>query len=120
MPKPSKDPDIQQKIQHWVENNPDRWYTTTYKEIHAETGVSGASLSRYFPLIVAKVANILPSEVKAKRYAEIGTPPVLLKLSDEEIATIRRLFDEGRSPLDIAHETGRSLTQVERYKPRPL
>ena len=67
MPKPTKDPNLQEKIQHWVEKNPERWYTAKYEDIRVETGVSVSTLYRYFPLIVAKVADILPSEVKAKR-----------------------------------------------------
>ena len=116
MPKPWKDPEIQNKITQWVEKNPSRWYTAKYEDIKVETGVSVASLYRYFPLIVAKVANILPSEVKAKREAEMGVSPWRRKLSDAEIAEIQRLYDEGHTSLDISFMTGRSLSQVEKYK----
>ena len=118
MPGPRRDPEIQNKIRKWVEKNPDRWYTAKYENIHVETGVSVASLYRYFPLIVAEVANILPSEVKAKREVHMGVSPWKRKLSDEEIAEIRRLYGEGHEPLDIAFITGRSLSQVEKYKPK--
>ena len=187
MAKPYKDPEIQQKITQWVTDNPDRWFTTTYKEIEKETGVSPASLSRYYTIIVAKVAKlslsevekkrlkergsisqqmqrnkirqwlkknpdcwhtttykeisfqtgvpvttlyrrfpvivaealkILPSEVKKKRQEEMGVSPRKQKLSDTEIAEIERLYAEGKHPLDIAYLTHRSLTQVEKYKPK--
>lgn len=118
MAKPWKDPEIQRKIKDWVEKNPSRWWTAKYKDIQVEADVSLASLSRYFPLIVAEVANLLPSEVKAKRQEHIGVSPWGRKLSDEEIAEIIRLYDEEHEPLDIAHITGRSLTQVEKYRPR--
>ena len=75
MPKPTKDPNLQEKIRHWVEKNPERWYTAKYEDIRVETGVSVSTLYRYFPLIVAKVADILPSEVKAKREEHIGVSP---------------------------------------------
>ena len=97
MPKPTKDPNLQEKIQHWVEKNPERWYTAKYEDIHVETGVSVSTLYRYFPLIVAKVADILPSEVKAKREEHMGVSPWRRKLSDEEIAEIHRLYDEGHT-----------------------
>ena len=107
-----------QKIQDWVENNPDRWYTTKYEDIAAETGVSSSTVGRYFRLAVAKAANILPSEVKAKREEHIGVHPLEHKLSDGEIAIIQRLFDTGHSVLDIVYITGRSLGTVKKYKPK--
>ena len=117
MPKPTKDPNLQEKIQHWVEKNPERWYTAKYEDIHVETGVSVSTLYRYFPLIVAKVADMLPSEVTERRQEHMGISPWRRKLSDEEIAEIRRLYDEGHTSLDISFMTGRSLSQVEKYNP---
>ena len=72
MPKPWKDPEIQNKIRQWVEKNPSRWYTAKYEDIRVETGVSVSSLYRYFPLIVAKAADILPSEVSANERKKWG------------------------------------------------
>ena len=117
MPKPWKDPELQDKIRAWVEKNPERWYTTKYEDIHVETGVSVSTLYRYFPLIVAEFAQILPSEVMKKREEHMGVSPIRRKLSDDEIAEIRRLYDEGKLPADIAFITGRSLSQVEKYNP---
>ena len=117
MPNPWKDPEIQNKIRQWVEKNPSRWYTAKYEDIRVETGVSVSSLYRYFPLIVAKAADILPSEVSEKREGEMGVSPWKRKLSDAEIAEIQRLYDEGHTSLDISFMTGRSLSQVEKYKP---
>ena len=117
MPKPWKDPELQNKMRDWVEKNPERWYTAKYEDIHVETGVSVSTLYRYFPLIVAQVADIPPSEVKAKREEHMGVSPWRRKLSDEEIAEIHRLYDEGKTALDIAFVTGRSLSQVEKYNP---
>ena len=117
MPKPWKDPEIQNKIRQWVEKNPSRWYTAKYEDIQVETGVSISSLYRYFPLIVAKVADILPSEVSAKREEEMGVSPWRRKLSDAEIAEIQRLYDEGHTSLDISFMTERSLSQIEKYNP---
>ena len=48
----------------------------------------------------------------------MGVSPIRRKLSDAEIAEIRRLYDEGKPPADIAFITGRSLSQVEKYKPK--
>ena len=117
MPTPKRDPVIQETIRQWVEKNPDRWYTARYEDINVETGISVSSLYRYFSLIVAKVANILPSEVKKNREQHMGVSPWRRKLSDEEIAEIRRLYAEGNSRLDISFMTGRSLSQVEKYNP---
>ena len=89
-----------------------------YEDIHVETGVSVSTLYRYFPLIVAEFAKILPTEVIEKRQEHMGISPWRRKLSDEEIAEIHRLYDEGKTTLDIAFVTGRSLSQVEKYKPK--
>ena len=47
----------------------------------------------------------------------MGVSPWRRKLSDEEIAEIHRLFDEGHTGLDISFMTGRSLSQIEKYNP---
>ena len=75
MPKPWKDPELQNKMRDWVEKNPERWYTSKYEDIHDETGVSVPTLYRYFPLIVAEFAQILPSEVMKKREEHMGLVP---------------------------------------------
>lgn len=113
-----KNPVIQQRIRDWVENNPSRWYTAKYADIRIEADVSLSSLYRYFPLIVARAANTLPSQVKRKRREEGGSGPWRRKLSDDEIAEIQRLWDEGHELLDIAFMTGKSVSQVEKYKPQ--
>ena len=118
MPKPWKDAELQNKMRDWAEKNPDRWYTAKYEEIRDETGVSAPTLYRYFPLIVAEFAQILPSEVMEKREEHMGVSPIRRKLSDAEIAEIHRLYDEGKLPADIAFITRRSLSQVEKYKPK--
>ena len=118
MPKPRREPKAHDKMRTWVEKNPERWYTAKYEEIHIETGVSFSALYRYFPLIVAEFAQILPSEVKAKREEHGGTIALRRELSDEEIAEIHQLYDEGKSILDIAFITGWSLVQIAKYKPK--
>ena len=117
MPKPRREPKAHNKMRDWVEKNPERWYTARYGDIHIETDVSFSTLYRYFPLIVAEFAQILPSEVKAKREEHGGTMPFRRELSDEEIAEIHQLYDEGKSILDIAFMTGWSLVQIAKHKP---
>ncbi len=108
----------QKKIRQWVKKNPSRWFTACLEDVHVETGVSLASLHRYFSLIVARVANILPSEVIKKRQKKMGIGAQRFQLSDEGIAEIQRLYNEGNSTLDIAFITGKSLAQCEKYKPK--
>ena len=117
MPNPWKDPELQQRMKDWIAENPDRWYTARYQDIAAETSVSLTTLTRYYPLLVAQVANIPPSEVQDKRREHLGQHPLHRKLPDEEIAKIVGLYEEGKTTLDIAYMTGRSPTQVEKYDP---
>ncbi len=118
MPKPWKAPELQNKIRQWVEKNPERWYTVKYEDIHVETGVSVSTLYRYFPLIVAEFAKILPTEVIEKRQEHMGISQWRRELSDAEVAEIHQLYDEGNSTLDISFMTGRGLVQLEMYKPK--
>ena len=118
MARPWKDPEIQQKIKDWVEENPERRYTTKYEDIAVEAGVSLSSLYRYFLLVVAAAEEMLPSEVKAKREAHRGVSPWGRRLSDDEITKIQQLHEEGHDPLDIVYLTGRSLSTVEKIKKR--
>ena len=113
---PQRDPTIQEKLQRWVKDNPDRWYTARFIEVHAETGVSEASINRYLPLHIAKAAKILPSEVKQKRRETIGFN--LTRLSDAEIAKIQQLFNEGHEALDISYLLNRGISTVEKYRPK--
>ena len=113
-----KDPTLQEKLEQWVENNPDRWYTAKYEDISMESGVSASTVYRHYLVAVARAANILPSEVQKKREEHAGVSPWKRKLTPEEIAEIRRLFDEGYTPLDIVFVTGRSLAQIRKYKPK--
>ena len=118
MPKPRREPKAHNKMRTWVEKNPERWYTAKYEDVHIETGVSFSTLYRYFPMIVAEFAQILPSEVMKKREEHGGTMPFRRELSDEEIAEIHQLCDEGKSILDIAFITGRSLSRIAKHKPK--
>ena len=119
MPKPWKDPELQNKMRAWVEKNPERWYTAKYEDIHVETGVSVSSLYRYFPVdcCQSREHSAVGSHERNERQ-RWGLVPWRRKLSDEEIAEIHRLYDEGKTALDIAFVTGRSLSQVEKYKPK--
>lgn len=116
MARPYKDPEIQRKIKEWVEKNPSRWWTAKYEDIRVAADVSLSSLYRYLPLIMARAAEMLPSEVKAKREEEGGSRPWRRKLSDAEITEVQRLCEAGHESLDIADMTGKSLSQIEKIK----
>lgn len=118
MPKPTKDPTIQQKIKGWIEKNMERTYTAKYKDIAVEADVSLSSMYRYFPIVAARVMNVLPSVILQKRQEAGGMSSLHAKLTDDEIAEIQHLFAEGTKPIDIAFITGRSLSKVEQYRPK--
>ena len=112
---PYRSPIIQKKIEDWVKENPDRWYSAKMEDIKVESGASQESLYRYLYLAIAKRAKIRPSVVVDLRRYHMGISPWKRRLRQSEIDEIYRLADEYKSTnLDIAFATGRSLAQVEK------
>lgn len=108
-----------EKLRDWAEKYPARWFTVYYHDLAIETGVPRSTLYAYYPLVIAELADMLPSAVLEKRREAGGTlPRGGPKLSEEEIQRITDLFEAGTLPLDICFMTGRSLAQIMKYKPK--
>ena len=117
MPYPNKNPRMQTLLKAWIEKHPDRWYTTRYQDIAMESGCSEATVCRYYKLLVARCANILPSEVSQRMQEHRKINPLHRVLPDEEVAKIHQWFNEGVSVLDISFMTGRSPAEIVKYDP---
>lgn len=66
---------IKKIVAEWLEANPEKWSTKSFKSISEEAGVSVSSVDKYLPELVAEREGILPSEVIQKRKeAGMGHP----------------------------------------------
>lgn len=107
------DHEKQNAIIKWIENNPDRWYTTSYDDLVVETGVPKPFLYRCFTQRLSEIANIPPSEIQKWRSEHTGWKA---RLSNDETERIRKLINEGKSTLDISFMTGRTPRTVNRVR----
>ncbi len=63
------------KVVEWLETNPEKWMTQSFKSISDEAGVSVSSIDRYLPELIAERDGILPSQViQKRREAGMGHP----------------------------------------------
>ena len=106
---------VRQKIQAWVQKNPEGYLEKTFKQISKETGVSEGSVNGHLTKIIAERDGILPSDVTAKRVAE-GFRQSPLELPEERVAQIRKLHDKDkRSVADISYITKCCEATVRKY-----
>lgn len=102
-----------EKIEAWVEANPDGYFQKSLQQIVIETGTSMTSVDWHLPGIIANRDGILPSEVMAKRI-KAGFRP--RELSIETVTEMRRLYEEeGMSKLDIAYLLKINIITVRKY-----
>ena len=102
-----------QKIEAWVEANPDGYLQKSFQQIVFETGTSMTSVDWHLPGIIANRDGIRPSEVMAKR---IKAGFRSRELSIETVTEMRRLYDEeGMSKLDIAYLLKINILTVRKY-----
>ena len=104
-----------EKLEDWVEKNPDGYLKQSFKQIGKEAGVSQGSVSYNLTQIIAKRDGILPSEVTAKREKH-GFRQSPKQLPPEDVAEIHRLHhEEGYSSADIAHILNCHEVTVRKY-----
>lgn len=107
---------VKQKIQKWVDENPDGYLKKSFKEIADEADVSYTSVQNHLLTIIADRDGILPSEIIQKRKdAGLKQSPRALELSKAEIADIDKYDAEGMDPRDIAYIVGVSLFSVRKH-----
>ena len=107
---------VRQKIEKWVDENPDGHLKKSYDQIANEAGVSYTSAYRYLLEIIADRDGCLPSDVmKAREDAGLKQSPRAMKLSEHEIAEVDKLDAEGMEPRDIAYIVGVGLPAVRKH-----
>ena len=104
-----------EKLEDWVEKNPDGYKKRSQKQIANEAGVSQGSVSYNLKQIIAKRDGILPSEVTARREKQ-GFRQSPKQLTPEDVAEIHRLYyEKGYSSADIAHILNCHEVTVRKY-----
>ncbi len=105
---------VRQKIEVWVEVNPDGWKTLTFSKIATEIGISAGSVDRHLPEVVADRDNIMPSEVMRIRVDNgLVQRPGRKRI---DMALIQKLIAEHGidSPRDLAYLTGYHRESIKR------
>ena len=106
---------VREKLQAWVERNPDGYLKLTFKQIAKETGVSEGSVNGHLTKIIAERDGIFPSEVTAKRVAA-GFRQSPLELPPEKVREIHKLHNQDkRSVADISYITKCCEVTVRKY-----
>ena len=106
---------VREKLQAWVERNPDGYLKLTFKQIAKETGVSEGSVNGHLTKIIATRDGILPSEVTARRVAA-GLRQSPLELSSEKVQEIRKLHNQNKHNVtDISYITKCCEATVRKY-----
>lgn len=105
---------VSEKLQKWIDENPNGHLEKSCKKIGVEINASEMSVSRHINNLVAARDNRLPSEVAAERKAA-GFCQGSKKLSDEQIAQIRKYADQGDTLIDICFKTKHDKRTVEKY-----
>ena len=106
---------VREKLQAWVEKNPDGYLKLTFKQISIEADVSEGSVNGHLAKIIAERDGILPSEVTARRVAA-GFRQSPLELPPEKVDEIRKLHNQDKLSIpDISHITKCCEITVRKY-----
>ena len=60
--------DKEQRLSDWLRANPDGYYNLPMKQIADESGTGIGPANRILPRLIAKRDNVMPSEVKERRF----------------------------------------------------
>jgi len=110
----NKMPQARQKVEEWVNQNPDGYLKHSLYEIAKRIGVSVPSVDRHLMEIIAARDECLPSEViERRRQAGFRRSPK--KMVESDVNDIRRYHDEGLEIRDIVFITGYSIQTVRKH-----
>lgn len=58
---------VRDKLNEWLENNPDGWLTESEQSIAQQAKIAAGSVARHLYILVAKREGIMPSEARRQR-----------------------------------------------------
>ena len=93
-----------EKLEAWVEKNPDGYLKLPFKKIAEEAGVSEGSVNENLTMIIARRDGITPDEVTAKREAA-GFRQSPWKVPPETAAEIQKLRTEEKLSITNIHSS---------------
>ena len=106
-----------EKLEKWVEENPDGYLEKSFERIAKEIGISASTVAKQLLKIIAKRDGILPSQVRFKRreagFKRKSAGDTLL--SDEQIAKIMELWNLKYDLDDIVYIVKIDRQTVEKY-----
>ena len=60
--------EAEQKLLDWLNSNPDGYYNLSMQQIATESGTSVGVANRILPRLLAKQDDVMPSEIKQRRF----------------------------------------------------
>ena len=114
MSKQKRKTTVKEKLQKWIEKNPNGYLEKSYETIGKEIGASNASVCRNLPKLIAERDACLPSKVIEKREANGFKYGKSRQLSTENINEIQHL-SKFHSPHDIAYIMELDIRTVKKY-----
>ena len=100
-----------QRIERWVERNPEGWEFTTTGDIMAAAVVSEKAVDEHLPRIIADREGIEPSKVVTKRQVAKSA-----QLNRIDVDKLRALCRSGIGIDDMAKELNCSVEMVKYYR----
>ena len=100
-----------QRIERWVERNPEGWEFTTTGDIMAAAVVSEKAVNDHLPRIIAEREGIEPSVVVTKRRVAKSAQPNRI-----DVDKLRALCRSGMGLDDMAKELNCSVEMVKYYR----
>lgn len=106
-----------EKLEKWVEQNPDGYLEMSFRNIADKASVSHSTVDRNLLKIIAKRDGLIVSQVKFKREQAgfIQKKKGDQMLSDEQIKQIWELFNQKYDVDDIAYIVDVDVRTVKKY-----
>ncbi len=103
-----------EKLQKYINENPNAYLEKSYETIANEIGTSPISVWRHLPNLIAQRDGCLPSEIVEKRKQQGFDFGQNTKLKPEKIEEIKEL-SKTLEPIDIAYKLDIDIRTVKAY-----
>jgi DNA-binding CsgD family transcriptional regulator len=105
---------MRERLEAWLDENPDKWLVDSFAQIAADTGMSTSSVHRMLPRIIADREEIPPSRAMEMR-RESGLAGFNCRMRDKDIARIREFHSKNIPLQDIAYYLQCDVRTVKKY-----